>query len=47
MVLDDAISDTIKRMKQEWAFTSYEVVGVLHVIAARYAHMTIIHEGDE
>ncbi len=47
MMLDDAIDTTIERAFKEWDLTVYDVVGVLTVIAARYAHMSCVHEGDD
>lgn len=43
-VLDDRIEEAIATVSHEWDLTTYEVVGVLHVMAARYAHRSIQHE---
>ncbi len=45
-VLDDAIEDTIDRVVGEWNLSSFEVIGVLHMIAARIAHRSMEHDED-
>ena len=45
-VLDDAIAAVITRAIREWDYSEYEVVGVLTVMAARYAHLSIVHEEE-
>jgi len=47
MLLDDAVCKAIEEMQAEWCLTAYDVVGVLTTIAARYAHDSILHPGDE
>lgn len=44
VVLDDAICDAITHAMREWNLTAYEVVGVLTIVAARYAHTSISHD---
>lgn len=46
-LLDDAICAAILKTRSEWTITSYEVVGVLTMIAARYAHLSVAHVTDE
>lgn len=45
-ILDDAVTTAIQRVVDEWRLNSYEVVGVLTVIAARFAHLGIDHEDE-
>lgn len=42
--LEDAICAAVEQTQKEWDITIYEAVGVLTVLAARYAHMAIIHD---
>ncbi len=46
VVLDDAITAAINAAIEEWDLTSYDVVGVLTIIAARFAHESIVHGDD-
>ncbi len=43
-LLDEAIEAAISKALKEWDLTVYEVVGVLHVMAARIAHRAIDHD---
>lgn len=45
--LEDALENTVEHCLKEWDLTSYDVVGVLTVMAARYAHQSIPHEECE
>lgn len=45
--LQTAIEDAISKHQQEWDVTIIEAVGVLHILAARYAHKAIDHEEDD
>ncbi len=44
--LMNALDDTIGRLAKEWDFTPCEIIGVLTILAARFAHQTL-HEDDE
>ncbi len=46
-LLDEAICAAILKTRQEWGLTHYEIVGVLTMIAARYAHLSVAHVTDE
>lgn len=46
-VLEEAVSDVIGDIMREWEVTHAEVVGVLTIIAARYAHECIEHSKDD
>ena len=45
-VLDDAIKDTINRLMKEWDYSAYDIAGVLTIMAARYAHLSIVHDDE-
>lgn len=45
-VLATAIEEVVTRALKEWDLTLNEVVGVLHVAAARIAHQAIDHNED-
>jgi hypothetical protein len=47
VALDDAVCEAIRRALREWDVTYYDVVGVLHMVADRYSHVVIEHEGEE
>ena len=46
-VLEEAVSDVIGKVMDSWDVTHAEVVGVLTIIAARYAHECIEHKRDD
>ncbi len=45
--LETAIEKAIARTQQDWDVSLYEAVGVLTVMATRYAHRAIQHDEDE
>ncbi len=46
-VLEEAVSNVIGKTMEAWDVTHAEVVGVLTIIAARYAHECIEHRKEE
>jgi hypothetical protein len=44
--LEEAICNAVAQVQEEWDITVYEAVGVLTVLAARYAHSAIEHHED-
>lgn len=47
VVLDEALVAVIKRISAEWDLSPYEIVGILHTVAARVAHSSCKHAEDE